>query len=73
MSVYHDIKHLSHEELRDIYEIEVHPDGKVRDPISGKWFDSLLLWAQYEDEQSNALDGAGMEKFRHGVDIEYWD
>ena len=47
-SIFHDIQHLSNEELEILYGILIQSDGKVYDPVSEITFASLTEWANEE-------------------------
>lgn len=48
-NVMHDVLSMSSEELQDLYGIEIQEDGVVWDPLEGKSFETVHLWAAYTE------------------------
>ncbi len=48
-----DIQRLSHEELEQLYNIEIDEDGSVFDQTLNSSFETLEEWAQHIDDQED--------------------
>jgi hypothetical protein len=59
-SVVFDVTVKTHQELNELYGIEISEDGSVYDPYEHKHFDSLTAWAAAADEDT---DQGGFEKY----------
>lgn len=56
-NVLHDVNTLSNRELEDLYGISIEEDGTVVDTVTGKTYNTILLWAA-EQEQEEEWDEA---------------
>jgi hypothetical protein len=68
-SVVFDVTIKTHQELCELYGIEISEDGSVYDPCDHKYYDSLAAWAAAADEDA---DMGGFEK-SSGKQIYYDD
>lgn len=57
-NIYFDIEHLTNDELKNFYGIEINDEtGQVYDPVEKKMFSNLAKWAAFELQGEKWAEG----------------
>jgi len=71
--VLNDVRRLSHEQLVELYGIDIDNDGSVFDPTENQQFDTLEDWARFISERDSDDNYGSFVKRggKHRYDDEY--